>query len=177
MASDIQEQYQEIPTREALDLIPTGLFIVTAAHDGQDNWQFVQRGLGITAGPPTIVLVALSPGNRTTELVEASGQFGFMICSKEQGERVRTISRLSGHDVDDKFAEAGLVRVPATRIAAPLIADAFATMECEVLAKYPAGDRMLYIGEVLTMWHNPDTEPTIHYVKKIFRFLQDPAIG
>jgi flavin reductase (DIM6/NTAB) family NADH-FMN oxidoreductase RutF len=177
MASDTAEQYQDIPTREVLDLIPTGLFIVTAAHDGQDNWQFVQRGLGITAGPPTIVLVALSPGNRTTELVEASGQFGFMICSKEQGERVRAISRLSGHDVDDKFAAAGLVRVPATRIAAPLIAGAFATMECQVVARYPAGDRTLYLGEVLAMRHNPATEPTVHYVKKIFRFLQDPAIG
>jgi flavin reductase (DIM6/NTAB) family NADH-FMN oxidoreductase RutF len=177
MASDLQAQYQDIPTSEALDLIPTGLFIVTAAHEGQDNWQFVQRGLGITAGPPTIVLVALNPGNRTTELVEASGEFGFMICSKEQGERVRTISRLSGHNVEDKFAEAGLVRLPATQISAPLIADAFATMECRVVAKYPAGDRTLYVGEVLTMGHDPTTEPTVHYVKQIFRFLQDPAIG
>jgi flavin reductase (DIM6/NTAB) family NADH-FMN oxidoreductase RutF len=122
-------------------------------------------------------LRALSSGNRTAELVEASGQFGFMICSKEQGERVRTISRLSGHDVDDKFAAAGLVRVPATQIAAPLIAGAFAAMECRVVAQYQAGDRKLYVGEVLTMGRNPTTEPTVHYAKKIFRFLQDPAIG
>ena len=177
MASDTGEEYREVPTAEALDLIPSGLFIVTAAHDGQDNWQFVQRGLGITAGPPTIVLVALSPGNRTTELLDASGQFGFMICSLEQGRRVREVSRMSGHNVDDKFAEAGFTRVPATRIAAPLIAGAFATMECEVRTKLTAGDRLLYVGEVLTMQVNARTEPTVHYVKKIFRFLQDPAVG
>ena len=52
--------YHDENTREALEIIPTGLFLLTAAHDGQDNWQFVQRGLGITAGPPTIVLVVLS---------------------------------------------------------------------------------------------------------------------
>src|SRR5205823_756437 len=102
MASDTGEEYRQVPTAEALDLIPTGLFIVTAAHDGQDNWQFVQRGLGITAGPPTIVLIALSPGNRTTELLDASGQFGFMICSLEQGRAVRSVSRISGHNVEDK---------------------------------------------------------------------------
>jgi len=170
-------EYREVPTTEALDLIPTGLFIVTAAHDGQDNWQFVQRGLGITAGPPTIVLVVLSPNNRTTELLDASGQFGLMICSLEQGRRVRAVSRLSGHTVQDKFGEADFVRVPATRIGAPLIAGAFATMECEVRAKYPAGDRTMYVGEVLTMQQNQDTEPTIHYTKKIFRFLQDEAVG
>lgn len=177
MTPNVGQGYREVPTTEALDLIPTGLFMVTAAHNGQDNWQFVQRGLGITAGPPTIVLVALSPGNRTTELVEASGQFGFIICSLEQGRGVRAVSRISGHNVEDKFAEAGFVRMPATRIAAPLIADAFATMECEVRARYPAGDRVMYVGEVLTMQHNPDTEPTLHYTKKIFRFLQDPAVG
>ena len=177
MAADVDAEYQHAATSEALDLIPTGLFIVTAAHEGQDNWQFVQRGLGITAGPPTIVLIALSPGNRTTELLDASGQFGFMICSLEQGRRVREISRMSGHDVVDKFAEAGLVRVPATRIAAPLIDGAFATMECEVRHKYEAGDRLLYVGEVLEMRVNRETEPTVHYIKKIFRFLQDPAVG
>jgi len=177
MASDAGAEYEEVASAEALDLIPTGLFIVTAAHEGQDNWQFVQRGLGVTAGPPTIILVALSPGNRTTELVEASGQFGFMICSLEQGRRVREVSRMSGHNVDDKFAEAGFVRVPATRIGAPLLAGAFATMECEVRDRFKAGDRNLYVGEVLTMQVNRSTEPTIHYVRKIFRFLQDPAVG
>src|SRR4029453_12784373 len=107
MPADTGEEYTEGATAEALDLIPTGLFMVTAAHDGQDNWQFVQRGLGVTAGPPTIVLIALSPGNRTTELLDASGQFGFMICSQEQGRRVREVSRMSGHNVEDKFAKAG----------------------------------------------------------------------
>jgi flavin reductase (DIM6/NTAB) family NADH-FMN oxidoreductase RutF len=50
-------------------------------------------------------------------------------------------------------------------------------MECQVVAQYPAGDRKLFIGEVLTMGHNTTTEPTVHYVKKIFRFLQDEPIG
>ena len=43
--------------------------------------------------------------------------------------------------------------------------------------KYSAGDRMIYVGEVLTMLVNEHTEPTVHYVKKIYRFLQDPPIG
>ena len=67
--------------------------------------------------------------------------------------------------------------MPATRIKAPLIADAFATLECEVRARYPAGDRMMYVAEVLALHHDPTTEPLIHYSKKIYRFLQDAAIG
>jgi flavin reductase (DIM6/NTAB) family NADH-FMN oxidoreductase RutF len=169
--------YHDVETREALEIIPTGLFLLTAAHEGQDNWQFVQRGLGITAGPPTIILVVLSPSNRTTELVEASGQFGLAICSREQAELVVRSRGLTGHNVTDKFAAVGLERVPATRIRAPLIADAFAVLECEVQARYPAGDRMMYVAEVLAMRHDPAREPLIHYEKKVYRFLQDPAIG
>jgi flavin reductase (DIM6/NTAB) family NADH-FMN oxidoreductase RutF len=169
--------YHDESTREALEIIPTGLFLLTAAHDGQDNWQFVQRGLGITAGPPTIVLVVLSPSNRTTELVEASGEFGLAVCSPRQAELVVKSRGMSGHTVDDKFAAVGLERIPATRIKAPLIAGAFATMECRVQASYPAGDRMMYVGEVLALHHDPTTEPLVHYVRKIYRFLQDPPIG
>jgi flavin reductase len=169
--------YHEEPTREALEIIPTGLFLLTAAHDGQDNWQFVQRGLGITAGPPTIVLVVLSPSNKTTELVEASGEFGLSVCSPDQADLVVRSRGLTGHKVEDKFAAVGLERIPSTHIGAPLIANAFATMECVVQHRYPAGDRIMYVGEVLSLRHDPGTEPLVHYEKKIYRFLQDPAIG
>src|SRR5690348_3729151 len=147
--------YHSVETSEALELMPTGLFLLTAAHDGQDNWQFVQRGLGITAGPPTIVLVVLSPSNRTTELVEASGEFGLTICSPAQADLVVKSRGLTGHKVADKFAAVGLERLPATQIKAPLIANAFATMECVVQARYPAGDRIMYVAEVLKLLHDP----------------------
>ena len=169
--------YHDVDTREALEIIPTGLFLLTAAHEEQDNWQFVQRGLGITAGPPTIVLAVLSPRNFTTELVEASGEFGLAICSPQQAELVVRSRGLTGHKIEDKFAAVGLERVPATRIKAPLIAHAFATLECEVRARYPAGDRTMFVAEVLALHHDPTTEPLVHYEKKIYRFLQDPPIG
>ena len=43
-------------------------------------------------------------------------------------------------------------------LASGLIAGAYATMECQVRARYPAGDRMLYVGEVLTMQLKAETE-------------------
>lgn len=169
--------YHDVETREALEIMPTGLFLLTAAHDGQDNWQFVQRGLGITAGPPTIVLVVLSPANRTTELVEATGEFGLAICSPRQAPMVDRSRGMSGHQVADKFAAIGLVRVPATRIRAPLIADSFANLECVVRDRVPAGDRVMYVAEVVALHHDPTLEPLVHYQKGVYRFLQDRPVG
>src|ERR1041384_6750835 len=99
--------YHDVDTREALEIIPTGLFLLTGAHEGQDNWQFVQRGLGITAGPPTTVLVALSPSNKTTELVEASGEFGLAIVAASQADLVVKSRGMTGHKIEDKFGAIG----------------------------------------------------------------------
>ena len=177
MAARESSHFHPVDPREAAEMMPTGLFLMTAAHNGQDNWQFVQRGLPLNPGPPTTLLVVLSHRNRTTELVDASGEFGLAICSPHQAALVVASRGVTGHKVDDKFAQLGLVRLPAKHIKAPLIADSFANMECRVIDKHPIGDRSVYVAEVLAMYHNPSTEPTVHYVKEIYRFLQDPAIG
>ena len=177
MASTHGSGFHEVDTKEAIELMPSGLFLLTAAHDGQDNWQFVQRGLGIDAGPPTTVLVVLSHRNRTTELVEASGEFGLAICSQRQADVVIASRGVSGHTVDDKFEALGLVRLPARHIKAPLIDESFANLECRVAEKLVGDNRTVYIAEVLAMYHNQAFEPTVHYAKKIYRFLQDPPIG
>jgi len=176
MADEVSS-FHPVDTREALEFMPTGLFLLTAAHNGQDNWQFVQRGLPISAGPPTTVMVILSHSNRTTELVDAAGEFGLAICAPRQAEMVVGSRGVSGHKVEDKFAQFGMERLPATHIQAPLIAGSYANLECRVVKTLDLGDRSAYVAEVLAMYHNPSTEPLVHYARKIYRFLQDDPIG
>ena len=166
-----------IDVKEAIDLMPSGLFLLTAAHDGQDNWQFVQRGLCLDGGPPTTLLVVLSHRNRTTELVEASGEFGLAICSPRHAEMVVASRGVTGHSGGDKFEQFGLTRLPAQHIKAPLIAESFANLECRVVDRHVLGARSIFVAEILAMYHDPTSEPTVHYSKQIYRFLQDPAIG
>jgi flavin reductase (DIM6/NTAB) family NADH-FMN oxidoreductase RutF len=175
--TEIIPGYHSVETSEALELMPTGLFLLTAAHEGQDNWQFVQRGLPISAGPPATVAVILSHRNFTTDLVEASGEFGLAVCSPTQAEMVIGSRGVTGHKVDDKFAQFGMERVKAQHIGAPLIAHTFANLECRVVNRLVLDDRTIYVGEVLAMYHNPSTEPLVHYAKEIYRFRQDPPIG
>jgi flavin reductase (DIM6/NTAB) family NADH-FMN oxidoreductase RutF len=177
MAEHAEGVFHSESTKEALELMPTGLFLLTAAHNGEDNWQFVQRGLGITAGPPTIVVVVLSPRNKTTELVDGSGEFGLAVCSPHHADFVDRSRGMSGHKTEDKFADMGIERLPAKRISAPLVAGSFVNMECVVRDKLPIGDRIMYISEVLELYHDPTTEPLIHYERKVYRFLQDEPIG
>ena len=177
MSETHEHPFHDVPTREALELLPTGLCLLTAEHDGQDNWQFVQRGLALSAGPPTTVLVVLTPTNKTTELVEASGEFGLAICSTRHAEMVDPSRGVTGHKVDDKFAAMGLERLPAKHIKAPLVSGSYANLECRVLHRFPLGDRTIYVAEVLAMYHDPSAEPVVHYARKIYRFLHEDPIG
>ena len=67
--------YELTDPRETLNIMPAGLFLVTAAHDGRDNWQFVVRAIGMVPGPPALVAVGLNLRNLTSQLAEASGEF------------------------------------------------------------------------------------------------------
>jgi flavin reductase (DIM6/NTAB) family NADH-FMN oxidoreductase RutF len=165
--------YQLAATPLTIDLMPAGLFIMTAAHEGRDNWQFVVRGLGMTAGPPTIVVVGLSERNFTTQLAEASGEFVLVVCSAAQASAVSKSRGLTGHDTADKFAAVGLQRLPATQVAAPLIADAHACLECRIQSKFPTGDRQMYVAEVVALHHDAAAAPVVHYEKYIYSFLDD----
>lgn len=168
--------YHEEPTPDAIDQMPQGLFIMTAAHEGRDNWQFVVRGLGISAGPPTIVLVGLGERNLTTQLAKASGEFVLVAASPAQADAVVKSRGLTGHSTEEKFAAVGFKRLPATRVQAPLLADAWACMECRIQSSFPAGDRTIYVAEVIAFHRDPTTEPLVHLDHKVYRFLGE-AVG
>jgi flavin reductase (DIM6/NTAB) family NADH-FMN oxidoreductase RutF len=168
--------YQLAATPLTIDIMPAGLFLMTAAHEGRDNWQFVVRGLGITAGPPTIVVVGLSARNFTTQLAAASGEFVLAVCSTGQAAAVAQSRGLTGRETADKFAVVGLERLPATQVQAPLIAGAHACLECRIQGQFPVGDRQMYVAEVVALHHDPAAEPLVHYDHHVYRFLGE-AVG
>ena len=64
------------------------------------------------------------------------------------------VGNSSGRDID-KFATFGLTKMPAKRVAAPLIADCFANLECKVTDTRLVNKYNLFILEVLKAWIDP----------------------
>ncbi|MBK5190732.1 MAG: flavin reductase family protein, partial [Methanosarcinales archaeon] len=54
----------------------------------------------------------------------------------------------SGYDVD-KFKDTGLTPQPARKVKAPIIAECVAWMECNVRQEIEAGDKNIFVGEVI----------------------------
>ncbi len=172
-----RDVYEPTELPETLNIMAAGLFLVTAAHEGRENWQFVVRALGMTGGPPTLVVVGLNLRNLTSQLADASGEFVLVACSIAQAPAVDRSRGTTGRDLADKFGPFGLERLPAQHVKAPLIANAHACLECRTIAKHPAGNYHLYVAEVLALHLDKQQEPLVHYDHRVYRFLHEPAVG
>jgi len=60
----------------------------------------------------------------------------------------------------DRFA--GIDWVPG-RTGVPLVADALASLECEVVAAHPAGDHWIVVGRVDELWTSGPDDPLIFF--------------
>jgi flavin reductase (DIM6/NTAB) family NADH-FMN oxidoreductase RutF len=74
------------------------------------------------------------------------------------------VGNSSGRDTD-KFAAFGLTQLPASQVAAPLVAECFANLECRVHDKRLVNTYNLFILEVIAAWIDPAQKKpkTIHH--------------
>ena len=148
--------------------------LVSSAANGCRNVMAAAWAMPLDFDPPKVLLVVDSQ-TLTRELIEASGEFALSIPSRRIADKVLAAGSMSGRD-GDKFAASGLDTFAASRIAAPLVRDCVAWLECRVIPEAQNQKRYdLFIAEVVAAWadsdvfsdgrwHFPDADSrTIHY--------------
>jgi flavin reductase (DIM6/NTAB) family NADH-FMN oxidoreductase RutF len=82
----------------------------------------------------------------------------------ELASKVVEVGNCSGRNVE-KFERFGLTPVPAERVAAPLVAECFANLECKVADTRFVERYGIFILEVLKAWTDPAQKnpKTIHH--------------
>ncbi len=121
---------------------PTGVTIVTTEADGQPFGLAVNAFSSVSLSPP-MVLVCINETSSSYPRFFASRRFGVSILSHDQQDVAMRFSRSGG----DKFA--GLSwHVGENKV--PLITDAAANLELEVVSMLMAGTHTIFIGKVLS---------------------------
>jgi flavin reductase (DIM6/NTAB) family NADH-FMN oxidoreductase RutF len=69
----------------------------------------------------------------------------------ELAPKIVQVGNCSGRDVD-KFETIGLTPLPAARVAAPLVAECFANLECKVVDTRFVNKYGIFILEVVQAW-------------------------
>ncbi|MGI0071374.1 MAG: flavin reductase family protein [Thermoplasmata archaeon] len=143
--------------RAAMAHWATGVSVVTAHDGGADAGLTVNAFLSVALTPPS-VLVSLAREVDTLPVLEQSGHFGLSVLAGGQ----RAISERFALAVPpaEKFLGLAVHRGPH---GSPLLDGALAALEARVVARTPAFDHVLVLGEVVHLESGADGPPLLFF--------------
>jgi 3-hydroxy-9,10-secoandrosta-1,3,5(10)-triene-9,17-dione monooxygenase reductase component len=141
--------------RDALARFATGVAFVTAAPDGEPAGLIVNSLTSVSLEPP-LVSFCPSRSSLTWSRMRRARRFGVNVLGR-QHERFAKRATAPGAD---RFA--GLDWQPG-RSGIPLLTDALASLECEIVAEHPAGDHWIVVGRVDDLRISPVNEPLVFF--------------
>jgi flavin reductase (DIM6/NTAB) family NADH-FMN oxidoreductase RutF len=146
---------KEIPPEEAYRFFTPGCVVLVGSQkDGRPNVMAASWQMPVSRKPP-LVAVAVAKKHLTAEYVQASGAFTLNVPGYGLIERVHFCGTVSGREVD-KFSAAGLTPVAGRKVAAPLVAECLAGVECRLWSTYEGGDHWIFVGEVVAAEATPE---------------------
>ncbi|MFC1571870.1 flavin reductase family protein [Candidatus Margulisiibacteriota bacterium] len=141
-ASDRREQVKVAKAHRLVNHGP--VFLVSSADSGAENFMPLAWGSLVSADP---MLLCISVGHHRTsnKLITTSCEFVVNVPTVHLAETVLEAGQVSGR----KFERFGLTPIAAEAVAAPLIGECAAHLECKVINQLTVGDHMLFVGQVL----------------------------
>jgi flavin reductase (DIM6/NTAB) family NADH-FMN oxidoreductase RutF len=131
----------DVRFRQAMGYFASGVTVVTTALDDQLYGVTVSSFASLSLRPP-LILVCLDQSLRTHDAITAAGRFIVNFLDKRQEHLSR---RFASRD-DDKFIG---VAWHAGRLGLPVLDGVLAVVECNLHARVPGGDHVIFVGEVM----------------------------
>jgi len=114
----------------------------------EENDLLAVAWIGIGAGTPPSVAMALRDSRHTLEHIRETGEFTVNIPPVSMAPEVDYCGITSGRSTD-KWADTGLTPMPGAVVATPIVAECPYNMECRVTAMHDIGHYVLVVGEVI----------------------------
>jgi flavin reductase (DIM6/NTAB) family NADH-FMN oxidoreductase RutF len=151
----------------ALGAIPSGLFILTAAHE--------DRRLGALVGwvqqvcfEPAMVSIAIQKGTPIMPLISESRQFGLCHLSADDRMLLRKFTQQNDPG-EDPFLGMPLAKPTLTKL--PIIASCRAYVECSLNCHMDVeGDHDIFVGQVVHAGFEPPFTPAVHLREDGFKY-------
>ena len=131
-------------------LEPGPVVLLTTASKGRANVMAMSWHMMVEFTPPLIACI-VSNADYSFAALRSTKECVISIPSHKLARKVVGIGNCSGRDVD-KFKKFRLTATPAKCVAAPLIAECFANLECKVVNTRLVGQYNLFVLEVVKTW-------------------------
>jgi flavin reductase (DIM6/NTAB) family NADH-FMN oxidoreductase RutF len=144
----------------ALGRVPSGLFVVTVPHDQAETGMLASWIQQCSFEPPQIS-VAIKCGRDIAAWLMEDAPFVVNVLDESQTDMLIHFGR--GFKLDEP-AFTGLA-IERSESGAPVLSEALAYLDCQVVACYPGGDHDLYIGRVVAGRMLSEGHPMVHIRK------------
>ncbi len=134
----VGEFYQHYPSVAA---------VVTARFGEKANAMAAAWHSSLSREPP-LYGVAISPKRFTHDLILEAGEFAVNFLPFEKAEIVAAVGGSTGKEVD-KFQRFHIGEEEPMKGGAPVLADAYAAYECELVSHHAFGDHTWFVGQIL----------------------------
>jgi flavin reductase (DIM6/NTAB) family NADH-FMN oxidoreductase RutF len=155
---------RDLPLAKVYQLLEPGPVVLLAtARKGRANLMAMSWHMMVEFEPPLVACV-VSGNDYSFAALRATRQCVIAVPGFELASKVVKIGNCSGRAVD-KFARFGLTALPAEQVAAPLVAECFANLECRIADSGMVNKYNLFVLEVLKAWIDPARKnaKTIHH--------------
>ena len=177
MTSEVRSTRKNLPLSRVYRLLEPGpVVLLTTAHDGRTDVMAMSWHTMLEFEPPLVGCV-VSNRNFSFGLLQASGECAIAIPTDEIARQVVGVGNRSGRR-RDKFRDFGLTPVPASRVAAPLVAECYANLECRVVDTTMVPTYGLFVLEVVKAWVDPAVKQprTLHHRGRGLFMVAGPQI-
>jgi flavin reductase (DIM6/NTAB) family NADH-FMN oxidoreductase RutF len=155
---------REYPLSKVYQLLEPGpVVLLTTASKGRPNVMTMSWHMMVEFTPPRVACV-VSEADYSFAALRRTKECVIAIPSQALAKQVTGVGNCSGREVD-KFTQFALTPQPAECVAAPLVAECFANLECRVVDTHLVNKFNLFVLEVLKAWIDPRQKnpKTLHH--------------
>lgn len=155
---------RELPLAKVYQLLEPGpVVLLTTAHKGRANVMTMSWHMMVEFEPPLVACV-VSSDDYSFAALKATGECVISVPAASMADAVVGVGNTSGRSLD-KFEAFGLTAVPAASVAAPLVKECFANLECRAVDRRLVAVYNLFVLEVVKAWVDPrqKSPKTLHH--------------
>jgi flavin reductase (DIM6/NTAB) family NADH-FMN oxidoreductase RutF len=132
--------------RKTAGQFATGVTVVTTNNQGTLAGLTVNAFCSVSLDPP-LILICVDLNSATLPAIRASGIFAVNMLTREQ-ERLSTCFATSSEERYRDFCRASFHTAAS---GAPVLDEGLAFIDARVVAEYPGGDHIIFLGQVVAM--------------------------
>ncbi|MGK0443004.1 MAG: flavin reductase (DIM6/NTAB) family NADH-FMN oxidoreductase RutF [Pseudohongiellaceae bacterium] len=145
--------------RDALGSFATGVCVVTANPEGFEPLGMTVNSFAAVSLEPSLVLWSLQNTSDCYEAFEKSDHYTVNVLTESQRDLSNYYARGDQHILLPEHYRIG-------KSGCPVLRGAVSSLECKIWARYPGGDHIILVGEVLEMEYNRNEEPLVFHAGK-----------